>query len=247
MISNKMRIPRIYNKALAHDKNSLTLDPDLSHYIGRVLRMKIGQQLFLFDGQGYEVLTEITEFESKQRLKVSVLETIPCSKESPLRLHLGQSISKGDRMDFTIQKSVELGVTEISPIWTERCEVKLKGDRLIKKVEHWQSIAASACEQCGRNVIPKVNQPVTLDQWLEECNEAIKITLHHRASADLRALEKPLSAALLIGPEGGLTEHEINKSELSGFKSITLGPRVLRTETASLTALSLMQYQWGDF
>ena len=149
-------------------------------------------------------------------------------------------------MEFTIQKSVELGVAKITPIWAERCEVKLKGERLTKKVEHWQSIAASACEQCGRNVVPKINSPMSLDQWLEERNEEIKITLHHRANADLRTIKAPTNAALLIGPEGGLTEREIKESELSGFKSITLGPRVLRTETASLAVLSLMQYQWGD-
>ncbi len=241
-----MRIPRIYNKALAHEKDSLILDSDLSHYIGRVLRMKVGQQLFLFDGMGYEVLAEITEFISKQSVSVSVIEIVPNSKESPLYIHLGQSISKGDRMEFTIQKSVELGVAEITPIWAERCEVKLKGERLTKKVEHWQSIAASACEQCGRNVVPKINSPMSLDQWLEERNEEIKITLHHRANADLRTIKAPTNAALLIGPEGGLTEREIKESESSGFKSITLGPRVLRTETASLAVLSLMQYQWGD-
>ncbi|GAA3927057.1 16S rRNA (uracil(1498)-N(3))-methyltransferase [Litoribacillus peritrichatus] len=241
-----MRIPRIYNKALSHEKNNLMLDAELSHYLGRVLRMKAGQQLYMFDGQGYEVLAEIEEFETKSCVRVAVVDVVENDKESPIYIHLGQSISKGDRMEFTIQKSVELGISEITPIFAERSEVKLKGERLQKKVDHWQSIAASACEQCGRSVVPKVNPPVSLEQWLRLRQEPVRITLHHRATADLRTLEKPLTAALLIGPEGGLSETEIKISEESGFKSITIGPRVLRTETASLTVLSLMQYQWGD-
>lgn len=209
--------------------------------------MKPHQQLYLFDGEGYEVLAEITAFEGKNKTQVTVLEVSNINTESPIHIHLGQSISKGDRMDFTIQKSVELGVSEITPIWAERCEVKLKGDRIQKKVDHWQSIAVSACEQCGRNRVPKINTPITLEEWLKQRNEETRITLHHRATTSLKELSTPTQTALLIGPEGGLTEQEIAQSELHGFLSIAMGPRVLRTETASLAALTLMQYEWGDF
>jgi 16S rRNA (uracil1498-N3)-methyltransferase len=209
--------------------------------------MKPSQQLRLFNGEGYEVLAEIVEFEGKQKSLVKVLETIEIDTESPLKIHLGQSISKGDRMEFTIQKSVELGVTEITPLWASRCEVKLKGDRLSKKIEHWQSIAISACEQSGRSHVPKINMPMTVQAWTSSRNESEKITLHHRANSDIKEIAAPETAALLIGPEGGLTEEEIRQSETHGFKSIAMGPRVLRTETASLAALTLLQFQWGDF
>ncbi|GLQ30577.1 16S rRNA (uracil(1498)-N(3))-methyltransferase [Litoribrevibacter albus] len=242
-----MRIPRIYTKALDQALDNLWLDADTSHYLGRVLRMKPEQQLYLFDGQGYEVLARIIQFEGKQKTQVEVLEIIDNNTESPVRIHLGQSISKGDRMEFTIQKSVELGVAEITPLWADRCEVKLKGERLQKKVEHWQSIAVSACEQSGRSVVPRINMPSTVNEWVTSCSEKTKITLHHRATTSLKSIEAPDSAALLIGPEGGLTEQEIETSEAAGFESIAMGPRVLRTETASLAALSLMQYEWGDF
>jgi 16S rRNA (uracil1498-N3)-methyltransferase len=208
--------------------------------------MKPNQQLYLFDGEGYEVLANILAFEGKNKTQVEIIEVVERTVESPLQIHLGQSISKGDRMEFTIQKSVELGVSEITPIWAERCEVKLKGERLQKKVEHWQSIAVSACEQCGRNVVPKVNMPVALEEWVKQRTESITITLHHRASTQLNQISAPDSAALLIGPEGGLTAQEIEVSEQAGFESIALGPRVLRTETASLAVLTLMQYEWGD-
>lgn len=242
-----MRIPRIYTKALEPNLDNIWLDPDTSHYLGRVLRMKPNQQLYLFDGEGYEVLAEISAFEGKHKTQVTIIEVCQINTESPVYIHLGQSISKGDRMDFTIQKSVELGVSEITPIWAERCEVKLKGDRIQKKVDHWQSIAVSACEQCGRNQVPKINTPVRLEEWVKQRTEDTRITLHHRASAKLREFPAPDQAALLIGPEGGLTEQEIELSEQHEFKSIAMGPRVLRTETASLAALTLMQYEWGDF
>lgn len=242
-----MRIPRIYTKALDRELDNLWLDADTSHYLGRVLRMKPDQQVFLFDGQGFEVRAKIIQFEGKQKTLVQVLDVIESKNESPVKIHLGQSISKGDRMEFTIQKSVELGVAEITPLWAERCEVKLKGDRLQKKIDHWQSIAVSACEQSGRSVVPIINTPCTVKEWVDTRTEQAKITLHHRASTRLTAINPPNSAALLIGPEGGLNEEEITMSEAAGFESIAMGPRVLRTETASLAALALMQYQWGDF
>jgi len=242
-----MRIPRIYTKALEQGSDKICLGAETSHYLGRVLRMKPNQSLRLFDGQGYEVLAEIESFESKQKTWVQVLEVIEQKTESPVRIHLGQSISKGDRMEFTIQKSVELGVSEITPLWAERCDVKLKGDRLAKKIEHWQGIAISACEQSGRSFVPTVHMPMTVSEWVKQRDESAKITLHHRATSSLKEMPVPTEAALLIGPEGGLSEQEIALSEENDFQSIAMGPRVLRTETASLAALSLIQYQWGDF
>lgn len=243
-----MRIPRIYTTTdLSTDIPQLSLPADTSHYLNRVLRMKPQQQLYLFDGKGHEILATIDAFESKQSALVSFEKRIIKDIESPLQVHLGQSISKGDRMEFTIQKSVEMGVSEITPLWADRCEVKLKGERLAKKIEHWQGIAVSACEQCGRNVVPKINAPMTVTEWIKERTESLKLTLHHRASCDLKQLSSPDSVALMIGPEGGLTEEEIAQSEQQGFQSIVMGKRVLRTETASLAALALLQYQWGDY
>ncbi|TVP93679.1 MAG: 16S rRNA (uracil(1498)-N(3))-methyltransferase, partial [Pseudomonadaceae bacterium] len=167
--------------------------------------------------------------------------------ESPLQVHLGQAMSRGERMDWAIQKAVELGVNAITPLFTERCEVKLQGERADKRQAHWQQVAISACEQCGRSQVPVVHPPQALADWLAQLDCELKLVLHHRTEQPLASLQKPASLGLLIGPEGGLSSEEIQRTEASGFQAVRLGPRVLRTETAPIVALSLAQQLWGDF
>jgi len=166
--------------------------------------------------------------------------------ESPLKLHLGQGISRGDRMDFVIQKAVELGVTEITPLFTERCGVKLDAERLAKRTEQWQKIAIAACEQSGRSVVPLVHTAIQLTKWLAQETKDLKLTLDPWTSDSIKTIAGSQTIRLVIGPEGGFTDAEVAQTKDAGFMAVRLGPRVLRTETAALTAISALQLQFGD-
>ncbi|WP_105257929.1 16S rRNA (uracil(1498)-N(3))-methyltransferase [Pseudoalteromonas sp. T1lg88] len=241
-----MRVPHIYEPASLEQGIELDLGDDAAGHIGRVLRMQSGNQISLFNGEGGEYLCEIL-IASKKQLRVKVLEFNDFECESPLAIHLGQVISRGDKMDFTIQKSVELGVSEITPLFSERCGVKLAADRLAKKHQQWQKIAIAAAEQCGRNRITTIHEPMTLEQWLQQSTKATKLTLHPRAEHSIKTLAAPSSGVrFLVGPEGGFSDEEIASSHNNGFMDIRLGPRVLRTETAALTVLSALQLEFGD-
>jgi len=156
-------------------------------------------------------------------------------------------MSRGDRMDYAIQKATEIGVNAITPLSSERCEVKLDLQRLKKRLHHWQQIAISACEQSGRSDVPTIYQPVLLSQWLEQVEAQQKLVLHPHNTVRLTELATPNSCALLIGPEGGLTDAEVNAAQTQGFQAMLLGPRILRTETAPVASLSLLQHLWGDY
>lgn len=216
-----------------------------AHYIGRVLRMAEGDAVQLFDGSGFEFRATLVEV-GKKRVRVQVTESFAGLAESSLQIHLGQGLSRGERMDWAIQKATELGVTQITPIVSERCEVRLKDERAEKRQAHWQQIAISACEQCGRSVVPVVNPPVTLAEWLKHTDADLKLVLHPVAEP-LVSHNKPASLAFLIGPEGGLNDAEVDQAQDAGFHAARLGPRVLRTETAPVVALSVAQQLWGDF
>lgn len=240
-----MRTSRFYSPApLASGEREL--DGDLAHYIGRVLRLAPGAPVQLFDGSGQEWPGELLEA-GKRSVRVRLDAPQAGLPESPLRVHLGQVMSRGERMDWAIQKAVELGVSEITPLSSERCEVRLQGERADKRQSHWQQIAISACEQCGRSQVPLVHAPQALDSWLDGLQTDLKLVLHHRTEQSLASLDRPASLALLIGPEGGLNAAEIARAEASGFKAARFGPRVLRTETAPVVALSVCQQLWGDF
>lgn len=242
-----MRIPRIHTDSPLASGTSTDLDDNAAQHVGRVLRMQPGQELLLFNGDGNDYPATITTV-SKKQITVSVGDASHNPLESPLRIVLGQTLSKGDRMDYAIQKSVEMGVTAIAPLVTERCDVRLKGDREDKRLRHWQLVATSAAEQCGRAVVPEILPVMTLDDWFRysaSCD--LRLVLHHRTRASLDTLAAPNSIALMIGPEGGLTEQEIAAAETCGFLPTALGPRVLRTETAPVAAISLCQWLWGDY
>ena len=216
-----------------------------AHYIGRVLRMAEGDALQVFDGSGQEFLGRLLEV-GKKRVRVVLDETFAGQVESPLAIHLGQGLSRGERMDWAIQKTTELGVTEITPIMSERCEVRLKDERADKRLAHWRQVAISACEQCGRSRVPVIHPPVLLSDWIKTTEADLKLVLHP-VSAPLTSHAKPARLAFLIGPEGGLTDNEVEHAHAAGFQPARLGPRVLRTETAPVVALAVAQQLWGDF
>lgn len=240
-----MRVSRFYlDQPLA--AGEVVLDGDVAHYIGRVLRLAPGAPVQIFNGSGQEWPGEVSAV-SKREVTIALQQPVAGTPEPPLHTHLGQALSRGERMDWAIQKAVELGVSEITPLFTERCEVKLQGERADKRQSHWQQIAVSACEQCGRSSVPQIHPPMALQDWMSSLQAEVKLVLHHRTDQDLASLPTPTSAALLIGPEGGLSASEIAMAERSGFHAARFGPRVLRTETAPVVALSMLQHLWGDF
>lgn len=216
-----------------------------AHYIGRVLRHAVGDAVQLFDGSGQEYLGELIEV-GKKAVRVELREQLSGQSESALQVHLGQGLSRGERMDWAIQKATELGAAKITPIVSERCEVRLKDERADKRLAHWRQVAISACEQCGRSVLPQINPPVLLADWLQQTDAELKLVLHPVAEP-LASHAKPTTLAFLIGPEGGLSDGEVAQAKAAGFHAARLGPRVLRTETAPVVALSVAQQLWGDF
>ena len=216
-----------------------------AHYIGRVLRMAAGDAVQLFDGSGQEFLGQLLEV-GKKSVRVQLDQALPGLAESPLHIHLGQGLSRGERMDWAIQKATELGANVITPIVSERCEVRLKDERADKRLAHWRQVAISACEQCGRSTLPLIQPPVTLAEWLKSAKADLKLVLHPVAEP-LTRHDKPTNLAFLIGPEGGLSDAEVEQAKAAGYHAARLGPRVLRTETAPVVALSVAQQLWGDF
>ncbi|KXS51279.1 MAG: 16S rRNA (uracil1498-N3)-methyltransferase [Marinobacter sp. T13-3] len=242
-----MRTPRIYTDSPLATGTSCELDEKAAQHVGRVLRMQPGQALVLFNGDGSDYEASITSA-SKKHVEVEITAEVDTNTESSLEVVLGQTLSKGDRMDYAVQKAVEMGVSRIVPLSTERCDVKLKGDREDKRLRHWQQVAISAAEQCGRARVPEILPVMSLPEWLdysEGCD--LRLVLHHRTEQRLDTLAKPTSVALMIGPEGGLSAEEIAQAEGHGFLPVALGPRVLRTETAPVAAMALCQWLWGDF
>ncbi|MRI31550.1 16S rRNA (uracil(1498)-N(3))-methyltransferase [Endozoicomonas sp. OPT23] len=240
-----MRNPRIYTPQPLAVNQVVELTDSAANHVGKVLRMNPEEPLVLFNGEDSSFQGKITEV-SKKTVSVVLESEIESATSSPLKIHLGQTLSRGERMDYAIQKATEMGVTEITPLFSERCEVKLKADRLEKRLNHWQQVAISACEQCGLNRVPVIHPPKSVSDWAKEQQSELKFVLHHRTEKKLEGFDQPKSVSLMIGPEGGLTADEIVMAEGQGFNALALGPRVLRTETAPITAVTLMQYLWGD-
>src|SRR5690554_5402512 len=240
-----MRVSRFYLDAPLGAGEQL-LDGDLAHYIGRVLRLGPGAPVQIFNGSGQEWPGEVLEV-GKRQVRLQLHEPVAGQPESPLRVHLGQAMSRGERMDWAIQKAVELGVSEITPLATERCEVRLQGERADQRQQHWQQVSISACEQCGRSRVRQAHVLMALADWLTTLEADRKLVLHHRSDADLRELPTPAYLAVLIGPEGGLSRDELALGESGGFRAARFGPRVLRTEPAAGGARGLAPQLWGDF
>lgn len=219
-----------------------------AHHAARVLRLAVGDEVVLFNGSGNEWPATI-QYIDKREVVVTVGETRMINRESPLTIILVQGISSGERMDYTLQKAVELGVTQIQPVACVRSVVKLTGERADKRREHWQNLVVAACEQCGRNVVPAVAAVQPLATWLAQPVAPRHGILFSPAAVDtLHSLARPQTdITILAGPEGGFSADEYRAALQAGFTPVRLGPRVLRTETAALAALSAMQVLWGDF
>jgi 16S rRNA (uracil1498-N3)-methyltransferase len=243
-----VRITRLYLDSSLVPGTEVELDERSAHHVARVLRMKTGAPLQLFDGHGVEASARLASLD-KRRVSALVEAVQHRTIESPLRLVLGQGISKGERMDFTLQKSVELGVACIVPLWTEHSQVQLDATRLAKRMDHWRGVVISACEQSGRSLLPELRAPMTLPEWLAEpINDDLGLLLDPGQATSLAGLQPPTGAVrLLVGPEGGLSEAERDMARNNGFTGVRLGPRILRTETAALAALAALQVLWGDF
>lgn len=239
-----MRLPRLFINSDLKDGVVVELPKETSHYVRQVLRLREGSSVILFNGLGGEYRGKV-RINNKQT-SVTIEEFSNISVESSLRIHLGQGISRGEKMDYVVQKAVELGVSEITPLFTERCGVKLDEERAEKRLEHWQKIIISACEQSGRNNIPQIHPPAEISEWITQRNEALRFICHPGLSSDEFSHEGKESVAILIGSEGGFTEAEVAGAIVHDFKSLVLGPRVLRTETATVAALAKLQVTWGD-
>ncbi len=249
-----MRITRFYLSDATLTKGELLeLTKQQSHYALTVLRLKDNRQIEVFDGKGTQA--QATLLHTSRRSATVLINTIQTPvTESPLNTILLQAISKGERMDYTIQKSVELGVTQIQPIWTQHCGAILNDKQLVKKQQHWQTIAINACEQSGRNVLPKILMPQNYQAWLKsQLDTSFKgfvldpYATHSISKIIENTSKTTLPIHLLIGSEGGLSEEEVKQALQTGFKAINLGPRILRTETAGIAVLSILQSLWGDF
>ena len=236
---------RFYIEAELNTGNTIELTESVFHHWVRVLRAKEQEQAIFFNGKGGEYRVTLTEINKKNAF-VSVDHFEPADRTPPFKVVLGQVMSKGDRMDYAIQKATELGVTTIQLLTSERCEMRLRYERDQKKIDHWQSVAIAACEQCGMNIVPKILAPLRLEDWLNSNLPATKLVLApNKDQVDvLNNVSKDL--ALLIGPEGGLSEAEINAANAVGFQNWCIGSRVLRTETAPVVALAILNYRLAE-
>ncbi len=239
-----MRTIRLYTEQSLQTDATLILEDGPASHLTRVLRAREGDSVTLFNGLGWDWSCTVAEV-SKRETRIAVGRAVQVDNESPLSSHLGLCLSKGERFDWAIQKATEMGVASITPLFSARVDVKLPADRLTKKQRHWQQIAISACEQSGRAVVPVVKQATDLSAWALDADADLKLVLHHHNPARLTEVT-PNSVALLIGPEGGLTEQEVEHALSAGFQALQLGPRVMRTETAPIAALAVLGSRWGD-
>jgi 16S rRNA (uracil1498-N3)-methyltransferase len=239
---------RLFVSADLINGTKVTLEGDRARYLGRVLRLRVDDEITVFNGTGPEWSATITGM-TKSTATLAIGESSDATAESPLKIHLVQGISRGERMDYVVQKATELGVKRISPVLTEYGVVKLDAKRAEKRREHWEGVAASACEQSGRTRLPLIDKPLTLKEWFgaKPADADVDLILAPGAATPLASVPAPgTKACILIGPEGGFSETEYEDAEVSGFTAVSLGPRILRTETAAAAALAVMQAAWGD-
>jgi len=243
-----MSIPRFYCPTILAPGALVSLPANAAVHASKSLRLKAGDIAILFNGDGHDYTCEFVSIQ-KNNVTAKIRSVSRNDTESSLRITLAQAISSGDRMDFTLQKAVELGVSTIQPIASQRSVVKLSGERMEKRREHWQNVVISACEQSGRAIVPQVAAPLSLPAWLAtQPAFTMKLTMSPLANETLQGLPSPTGeVCLLIGSEGGLTEDEISMASNSDFRPVKLGRRILRTETAPLAAIAAMQMLWGDF
>lgn len=241
-----MRVSRLYVNALLNVGGRIELDDEAGHYVRSVLRLKQDQHIVLFNGQGGEYVGRFSEVSRKQ-VRVEIDSFSSRDVESPLKVNLGMGISRGDRMDWAVQKAVELGVSQLTPLLTERCVTKLNDDKKQQRLQHWQHIVQHAAEQSGRTRLPLMSDIVELSEWLNQ-QQGLRVFLDPYAEHALIDLQpENQRVTLLSGPEGGFAEQERQLAKAAGFIPVRMGARILRTETAVLAALTAVQTLWGDF
>jgi len=246
-----MRITRIYQATPLQEGALISLDSQAATHVARVLRLTLGDQIIVFNGEGGEY-PGVIEAIDKRSVAVRLAAQQSPATESSLQILLIQGISRGERMDYTLQKSVELGVSEIYPVTTQHIAVHMDASRGQKKQSHWQGVVNSACEQSGRVVVPQVHDLQSLNACVENLpvqDESLRIMLDHRAAKPLTSIDEShvKHIVIVVGPEGGLSDEERDWLVAKGFIAIAMGPRVLRTETAAIAAIAIMQARWGDF
>ena len=242
-----MRVTRVHSGVPLESGLETELSDAAANHVLKVLRLRIGDPLVLFDGRGADFAAEIVSC-VRSHVRVRVLEAQPGVVESPLQVTLVQAVSRTERMDWTIQKATELGVHAIAPVLTTRSLVRLEGAQALRKLEHWRSIVVNACEQCGRSTLPLIHEPQPLSSYLERLSPgARRILLDPSGTHELGATPADDGAIeMLIGPEGGFETAELADARLAGFVAMKLGPRILRTETAGVAALAILQALHGD-
>ena len=243
-----MNRTRLFVRDSLAPHTQLQMGADSTRYLGRALRLKNGAQLTVFNGEGGEYIATILSI-AKSTSILSIGEQIEPNTESPLNVHLVQGVSRGERMDFVVQKATELGVKRITPILTDHGVVKLDADRAAKRRDHWQKISESACEQCGRVQPPLIDESIPFKSWFgsRTSDADIDIILRPDAPVTLASLPAPTTkVCLLIGPEGGFSNNEYEDADVAGCTSVSIGPRILRTETAAVAAIAVVQSLWGD-
>lgn len=243
-----MRINRVYQSINFTVGETITLDKAASLHMAKVLRIKVGTNIELFNGDGNRYQSVVVEIE-RNRVSVNILNQSIVVTESPLRLHLFQGISRGDKMDLTLQKGVELGIKSFTPLITKRCGVKLDQKRWSKKIEHWNKVIISACEQSGRDTLPRIDPVMEWEQALHKLSSN-SFFLDPHAKKSFRDLAQPdisQEIQLWVGPEGGFSEQEVSQIKEKNMQPVFLGPRILRTETAALAAVASINALWGDY
>ncbi len=242
-----MRTSRVYIESKLNVGDSITLDADTTHYLAKVLRLKENDKVILFNSEAGDVLGTITSV-SKKELSVYLDSIVAAPLTDNLHIHLGLVMSKGDRMDYGIQKSVELGVGEITPLFSEFCEVRFKeSSRQDNKLRHWRRVTIAACEQCGAHSPPEIHQPTQLEKFLKKNSSATRLILDTNSSLPLSAIDKSQEFEIVVGPEGGFSEKELDLAQSKGYRSVKLGRRILRTETAPVAALAILQSKFGEW
>ena len=244
-----MSAPRFYCPPPLPLNTNYELPPEAAHHASRVLRLRVGDAVQIFDGMGNALDATINAINGK-RVLLGNLQTFMGQQESGLHIVLAQALCGNDKMDWVMQKATELGAAEIVPVQAQRSVAKLSGARAEKRANHWLSVAVSACEQCGRNTLPQLHAPQDLSAWLaaQRLTPGAKFILLPGGASNLHSQPRPQGrVTLLIGPEGGFTTDEANVAQQAGFVPILLGPRVLRTETAAIAGIAALQTLWGDF
>jgi len=240
-----MRRIRIFHIGELSSGLTVMLDPFASHHLLQVLRKKAGERFIMFNGNGGE-FDAVLISANKKTACVEIGEWHERKTEPELSIHLGQAMSRGERMDYAIQKSVELGVSAITPLFTEFCQVQLSENRIDKRVAHWQAIAVSAAEQSGRCAVPVVHSPISFEEWIQQDHPIKMICCPRQNKSMSMEVVANKDIAITIGAEGGFSDKEINAAFQANFAPLSLGPRILRTETATVVALALLQMRYGD-